>query len=378
MPKPQLNRLYPYIGSLSEKCYQLFLSGIRTKNTREKYEYYLNKFLKETKLKNYSSLIDLDDETRQDLVEKYILMLKSKNLKRTSVRPHLYAIELFFDMNKKFLHKTVLSKMIQGIPDHIKGGEKAYTDEDLRKMLEKAPDSRARALIHFMASLGARPGVIVDPVLTFGMTESMTLGCLAIHLYENSNEQYWGFLTPEATKSLHEYRDERIRHGEKITKDSPIFRADYNEIGQAPVKSLSENNSFQIINRIVKNARIERVKIGNRYDKALNTAFRKRFNTIMKTTDEVNINLAEKLMGHSVTIPLDNTYLNALKDKLFLEFKKAISELTIDDSERNKMKIIQLEQEKSELEITRTELEEMRRDFRIIKKYSNIFPKNDL
>ena len=331
-----------------EKCYQLFLSGIRTEKTREKYEYYLNRFLKETKLKNFTTLIELDDETRQDIIEKYILMLKSSELKRTSVRPILYAIELFFDMNKRILHKTVLSKMVQGIPDHIKGGEKAYTNEDLRKMLEKAPDSRAKALIHFMASLGVRPGVIVDPVLTFGMTELMPLGCLAIHLYENSNEHYWGFLTPEATNALHEYRDERIRHGEKLTKDSPVFRIDYNEIGQAPVKPLTENNAFQIIDRVVKNSRIERIKTGNRYDKALNTAFRKRFNTIMKTFDGININLAEKLMGHSVTIPLDNTYLNALKDKLFIEFKKVISELTIDNSERDKIRIQKLQDVKSD------------------------------
>ena len=97
-----------------EKCYQLFLSGIRTGKTREKYEYYLQRFLKETKLKNFTVLIELDDETRQDIIERYILMLKSRDLKRTSVRPVLYAIELFFDMNKKILHKTVLSKMVQG------------------------------------------------------------------------------------------------------------------------------------------------------------------------------------------------------------------------------------------------------------------------
>lgn len=84
-----------------EKCYQLFLSGIRTEKTREKYEYYLNRFLKETKLKNFSSLIDLDDETRQDIIEKYILMLKSRGLKRTSVRPILYAIDLFFPIKRK-------------------------------------------------------------------------------------------------------------------------------------------------------------------------------------------------------------------------------------------------------------------------------------
>ena len=351
----------------------MFLSGILTEKTREKYEYYLQRFLKETKLKNFTALIELDDETRQDIIEKYILFLKSRDLKRTSVRPVLYAIELFFDMNKKILHKTVLSKMVQGIPDHIKGGEKAYTDEDLRKMLEKAPDSRSKALIHFMASLGARPGVIIDPILTFGMTESMPLGCLAVHLYENSNEHYWGFLTPEATNALHEYRDNRIRDGEKLTRDSPVFRADYNEIGQAPVKPLVENNAYQIIDRIVKNSRIERIKIGNRYDKALNTAFRKRFNTIMKTIDGVNINLAEKLMGHSVTIPLDNTYLNALKDKLFIEFKKAIPELTIDNAKRLKFKneeqskkISELEKEKQQIAYMMKEQKQSKKDIMTI------------
>ncbi len=344
-----------------EKCYQLFLSGIRTEKTREKYEYYLKRFLKETKLKNFSILIELDDETRQDIVEKYIQMLKASGLKRTSVRPVLYAIELFFDMNKKILHKTVLSKMVQGIPDHIKGGEKAYTNEDLKKMLEIANDLRSKALIHFMASLGSRSGVIIDPILKFGMTESMPLGCLSVHLYQDSNEHYWGFLTPEATNALHDYRDERIRHGEIITKDSPLFRTDYNEIGQSPVKPLFEDNAFQIIDRIVKKARIERIKIGNRYDKAINTAFRKRFNTILKTNDNVNINMAEKLMGHSVTVPLDNTYLNALKDTLFLEFKKVISRLTIDDSirlqEENRIKEEKIKEMKIEKDERMTKLE---------------------
>ncbi len=100
-------------------------------------------------------------------------MLKEKGLKRSSVRPVLYAIELFFDMNKKILHKTVLRKMIQGIPDHKIGGEKTYTDEDIRKMLEVAQDTRAKALVHSMDSLDSRQGVIVDPILTFGIIETM-------------------------------------------------------------------------------------------------------------------------------------------------------------------------------------------------------------
>ena len=84
-----------------EKCYQLFLSGIGNEKTRKKYEYYLERFLNESKIKSYSSLIELDDDTRQDIIEKYLLMLKEKGLKRSSIRPVLYAIELFYDKIKK-------------------------------------------------------------------------------------------------------------------------------------------------------------------------------------------------------------------------------------------------------------------------------------
>ena len=110
-----------------------------------------------------------------------------------------------------------------------------------------------------------------------------------------------------------------------------------------------------------------------RHHKALYGAFRKWFETILNNMNGFNPNITEKLMGHRND--LRGTYYNPDLQTRFNEFKKTIPELTIDNSERSKIKIQKLEKEKSELEITRTELEEMKRDFRIIKKYSNIFPK---
>jgi len=90
---------------------------------------------------------------------------------------------------------------------------------------------------------------------------------------------------------------------------------------------------------IVQKSKIERIKSGYRFDKALNTAFRKRFNTIVKSTNGINPHLAEKLMGHSVTIPLDNTYMDPEIDKLFNEFVKVIPALTVDESLKLKAEI---------------------------------------
>jgi len=85
--------------------------------------------------------------------------------------------------------------------------------------------------------------------------------------------------------------------------------------------------------------------------------FRKRFNTILKLKNEVNSNVAEKLLGHKNG--LDGVYLKPTRDQCFTEFRKAISDLMIDDSERQRLKIEQLQQEKSELEQYRTKVDEL-------------------
>jgi hypothetical protein len=61
-------------------------------------------------------------------------------------------------------------------------------------------------------------------------------------------------------------------------------------------------------------------------------------------------------MGHSVSIPLDNHYLEAIPYKLFNEYKKAIPGLTIDQTEYERETRIKTEQEKSELERKNKEL----------------------
>ena len=46
----------------------------------------------------------------------------------------------------------------------------------------------------------------------------MPLGCKAVLLYSGSNEEYWAFLTPEASRTLDDYVDHRLFLGEKITQ----------------------------------------------------------------------------------------------------------------------------------------------------------------
>ena len=61
---------------------------------------------------------------------------------------------------------------------------------------------------------------------------------------------------------------------------------------------------------------------------------RKRFDTVLKSNREVNISLAERLMGHSKTIPLDNSYFKPVIEQLFDEYQKSIPQLLIDEKYR--------------------------------------------
>lgn len=56
-------------------------------------------------------------------------------------------------------------------------------------------------------------------------------------------------------------------------------------------------------------------------------------------------------MGHSTTIPLDNHYGTFSNEAIFEEYKKAIYDLMIDDSEIQKNKVRKLEEEQKEIEV---------------------------
>jgi integrase/recombinase XerD len=93
------------------------------------------------------------------------------------------------------------------------------------------------------------------------------------------------------------------------------------------------------------------------FDAQMDHGFRKRFNTALKLKNSVNSNVAENLLGHKNG--LEDVYLKPTREQCFTEFRKAIVDLMIDDSERQSLKIKQLEREKSKLEHYRTKVDKL-------------------
>ena len=323
----------------------LLENSIKSPHTRKTYLYHLKKFLEFYHIKDYDSLAGIEQEKMQIMVEDYAMYLK-KAKSANSIIVVLAAIRAFLECNDIELRWKKIKRLM---PAKIKKtGASAWSTEEIQTMLSFATDHRTKTLVYFLVSTGVRIGALE----TIKMKDIAEIeDCNSVLVYEGQNEEYVTFLTPEASMAFDSYIKKRETDGEKITSNSPVFRSSY-QLGYGPVKSSSTSAIKELIRRLIikSGLRNTQVKTGKRYNTQTDHGFRKRYNTILKTTPDMNISLAEKMMGHSVTVPLDNVYLPASDPRViqqsFKEFKKAIPELTIDDSERKHAELDKLKQEK--------------------------------
>ena len=351
---------------IMQRSLSLFENAIHCEATMKLYSTGLQNFMQFVGYTNrLDEFVSLDSKIIDKHLEDYVMFQSRKNIKGVSIRGYLKPIYLFLDVNRIQYFPKAINRLIPKDKTK-KGSSKPFTDKDIQNMLDYTNSTRDKALILFFSSIGSRPAVLVDPILCFKHLHAMPNGCKAVLMYAESDEEYWGFLTPEATTALEMYRDERIRKGEIITQDSPLFVIGRkNQFKDESYLSLPALNS--IFENLQRKSHVEKIKSGNRYDKALMYGFRKRFNTILKIDSTVNSNIAEKLLAHKNG--LDGVYLKPTREECFSEFTKAIPELTVSKAEKLSLKL-----EKSELDKDRKILKletEMKQVYKLLEQIRN-------
>lgn len=325
----------------NQEAFLNFQLGIKNKHTRRNYYLSVDRFMTFSKM-DYEQAVKLTPKQISSKIKQYVIFMLNQDLATNTLKNNLSAIFLFFDMNDILLNKRKLYRAI--LPDEktqkkksILAGALPYTTEEIKRLLGATNKLRTKALIHFYASTGARPAVLWDPFLRMKYLSDMPEGCKAVHLYADSDEEYYSFLTPEAAKALEDYHNERKLNGEVFTDETPLFTVR----GGSP---MSEDSVRAAIKTTIKLAGIEKHKVNNKTDKPQFYGFRKRFNTIMKRNGSVNSNIVEKMIGHKNG--LDGVYLKPTKEECFVEFYKAVSDLMVDQSEVQKHTIIELQHTK--------------------------------
>ena len=334
-----------------QRALLIFQNSLRSPESVKGYTYRLERFLKFYKLKDFDSLVAIPPEKLQIMIEDYVMHIK-KNINPNTVPSYVYPLKLFCESNNVDLKWRKIKKLF---PAPVKiTGDAAYSTADIKKILESTPILKNKALIHFLASTGCRIGALSD--LQLRHIIQMPNSCKAVQVYEDSIEEYYTFLTPEASNALDEYLDQRRKDKEDLTPKSPVFRTKY-AWGMAKAKSLTKKAMQAIIDRALRNANIRHFseKRNGRYKTQLDHGFRKRFDTILKLNKNVNDNIIEKMMGHKKG--LDGVYLKPTIEEMFEEFEAGIVDLTIDDSLRKQAELDKIKKENKETDEIKTKLE---------------------
>ena len=339
-----------------QRSLTIFEGAIKTEATREAYLYQLEKFRVWTKIKDFDSLLQAPQKQIQELLEDYVMYLKKK-ISPNSVPIYYAPIELFFVMNDVTINYKKLRKLF---PKKIKkGNARGYTIEEIRKIIKNTKSKRNRALVLLFASSGVRLGAIPDILLKHlsKIDESY-----AIKIYEDETEEDHIFTTPEATKTIDEYLDERKKDGEYVDQDSPLIRTSY-KLGIEKAKSCNLDTLAHVMARLV--SCVDRKKRGNRFDVPKDHGFRKFYGTVIKDTPGITPTMSEKLINHIGVVQLDGSYFRPDKEKMFESYKKAIPNLTIDPSEKQKSLIESQKKKLSEYEKKDLELQEVKAEQKI-------------
>ena len=330
----------------------LFYSAIKSEQTKKTYTFVLNKFREHFIIKDYNSLISIESKKIQEMVEDYVLYLRSKNSSYGSVHNVICSLKLFFSMNDIVCNWTKINKMK---PEKKKlRGDKPYTTEDLRIILKHVSKSPLwTSLIHFISSSGVREGFSEE--LRIKDLGDMPNGCKSVKVYADSKDEYYTFITQEAVIALEEYFAYRRKKGEKLSPDSWVFTTALN-----PENPMSTNLISGWLAKIVNKTSVNRGEcINHRYDIPIVYGMRKRFDTILKSNSKININIAEKIMSHSVSIPLDNHYFKPTLEVMFDEYQKAIPDLVIDQTMKLKLELEKKNKQLSSLEVKDKRIEQL-------------------
>lgn len=326
---------------LSETC--------RSEETFRTYETSLNAFLRWAH-KDYQSLLLLPEQELVDLFVEYLVKKKSE-LTPNSIQPIYSAIAKFLKANRKKFDADYVRSFLPEKRKPTQG--KAWSDEDVKKMLEYADTTRAKALIHFLCASGCRIGEVEE--LKLKHIEPMSEGCRSVKVYAGSRHEHPTFLHSEAVMVLSEYWKERENDGEPLTEESPAFSSVL-QLKQLGVRPMSKKSGQELIKRVILKAKIERKREESspRFEIALDQGFRVRWATKMKMNPAIPDTAIRQMMDH--TGYLDGSYVDVSKEKLFEFYLKAIPDIMISEEwrlrleqKRNKEKITELQKNKTEI-----------------------------
>lgn len=329
---------------LSDETWSNFRNSLNSDLTRQSYEYCLNRFLFCCD-SDLQSLLKLEPQKITNLIIKYISELRLSFQYKNQI---VCAIKHACEMNDVLLNWRKIKKFnkYERTENSINGKDRPYTQKEIQDILQYA-DERSKTAFLLLSSTGMRIGAL--PSIKIGDLEGIE-NLYKITIYSGDNEEYFTFCTPECAKEIHEYLNFRTRRGEKITKNSYLIVRKFSlktKVKGKPFKSVALRTMLQ---NCINNTGLREIDHQNprkRKEVAMFHGFRKFF-TKQLVDSKLNPEIREMLLGHK--IGLASAYYRPTQEEMLNEYSKAIDLLTINEENRLKRQVENLQIEKSRIE----------------------------
>jgi integrase len=190
-----------------QKIYHITAANLAP-DTKDAYERCFNSFLNFYKITNLDVLNDYGRDVIQQMVIKYIIHLREVDRRlHTSIKLHCSAIYDYFDMHEIHLNRRIIRREVPP-EEHAVGqsGGRAYSHEEIQKLLSACPEKRDRVIVLLMASTGMRIGAI--HTIKIGDLEEMTSTKgyktykITVYAYAGPRHSYPCFSNPELTSAI--------------------------------------------------------------------------------------------------------------------------------------------------------------------------------
>jgi integrase len=231
--------------------YRNFIETIHSPISRINYRNSLELYMKFRKVKDCDQLLAENPIIIQRQLIDYVISLRAENkLNATTIKTRIAAVKKFNDTNDTELNwKKIKSYIGKGRKNNR---DRPYTHLEIARMLEKA-DQRGKIAILLMCSSGIRVGAI--PSLKLRNLEKIEkYNIYKITVYENEDEEYVTYCTPECRMAIDSYLEYRRRHGEHSIKEySPLIREEFNihdQIRAARPKHLGVHTFLKLIKSV--------------------------------------------------------------------------------------------------------------------------------
>jgi integrase len=349
---------------LEGDAYHNFINSLQTEATKEGYRHALVRFMKYFQIKDTDTLIKLPRQDIESYLIKYFEQQRQSNRSKSSMEVVMFAVQHFCIINDILINIKKISKFKRSLKN--KNTDFAYSHAEILKLTSVMP-FRIKVCVMIFASTGIRKGAL-PPLRLRNLKKIDNLYKFTI--YEGDREEYTTFCTPECASLIDSYLDFRTRSGEKLTPESYLIREDFdiNDLDQirkesrsVSHKTLANSIASYMIKAGLREINHNYLSQFDRKPIPLIHGFRKYFTTQL-VNSKLNPEIREMLLGHK--IGLASAYYRPSEEVMYQEYSKAINKLTINEEDRLKMRVEQLEVEKTQFQSLAAEIELIKREIR--------------